>query len=237
MNKNFKTVAISIPFLLFMFGEPQAHPLTEILRGEDEPRPVELLVSPAVKPGSAPKPSTATVVKGSKNSGARRRPRRSAKKAKRQWRRKNARNSAASVAARRLYIIRREYVRRTRRHLVVTSFRRSPASQSRAIRNNIKRHGIAYVMSLYGHNAAIREIANAYRANRRNPQKAQEQMTIVIQNQIARGVYVSGHLRGLAADIRSRGRNGARLSVLRDVAQEVGGKVLVEADHYHLRLV
>jgi hypothetical protein len=237
VNKKFKTVAITIPFLLFMFGEPQAHPLTEILRGEDEPRPLELFVSPAVKPDSAQKPPTAKVVKENKNSSARRRPRGLAKKAKGQWGRKAGRNSAASVAARRLYIIRREYVRRTRRHLVVTSYRRTPAGQARAIRNNIRRHGIANVMSLYGNRAAIREIAKAYRANRRNPQKAQKQMAIVIQKQMARGIYVSGHLRGLAADIRSRGRNGARLSVLRDVAQEVGGKVLVEADHYHLQLV
>jgi len=240
VKKKFRTLAITIPFLLFMFGEQQVHPFPVIHGGEDElhPEGTALVSTPVNKTDSTQKTSTAKVAGGSKILRVPRKHRRKAvKTATGKLRRKAGRNSSASLAARRLYAIRREYVRRTRRPLIVTSFRRSPAQQARAIRNNIRRHGMASVLSLYGHSPAIREIANAYRANRRRLQRALRQMTVVIQKQIARDVFISHHLRGLAVDIRSRGRNGAQLSVLRDVARKAGGKVSVEADHFHVRLV
>jgi hypothetical protein len=233
MQKKFRAFAMTIPLLLFALGEQQAHPLPEI---EDGTQPAETPApAPVNKTEPAQQPSAAETTVGDRKT--RRRPRGLARTNRRRSRQKSRRNSSASVAAQRLYILRREYARRTRRPLIVTSFRRSPSQQARATRNNIRRRGLAYVLALYKHSPAIREIANAYRANRRNPKQAQEQMTVVIENQIARGVYVSAHLRGEAADIRSRGRNGARLRILREVAHDVGAKVSVEPDHYHVRLV
>jgi hypothetical protein len=231
MQKKFKTIAITIPFLLFMSGEPHALAFPGIVRGEAEPRPVEQApASPVVnKTAVARKQQTAKAI--------RKRPRGLERMAKRRQRRKSRRNSTASVAARRLYIIKREYTKLTNQHLVVTSFVRTPAQQAHAIRNNIRRYGMAYVLFTYRYSPAIHEIADAYRPNRQKPQEAQRRMTVVIQNQIARGVYVSAHLRGQAVDIRSRGRDGAHLHVLRNVARGVGAKVSVEADHFHLRLV
>jgi hypothetical protein len=130
-----------------------------------------------------------------------------------------------------------EYTKRTGLPLIITDFNRTAPEQARMVRKIIRKRGIAYVLDLYRHSPAIREIVNVYLANRRRPQKALARMTITIQNQIAQGIYVSEHLRGRAVDIRSRGRNGARLSVLRAVAHKVGAKVSVEPDHVHVRLV
>jgi hypothetical protein len=236
MQKKFRAIAMTIPLMLFAVGEQQAHPLPEI---EDAVQPAEAVTPPAaeIKTGLAKQSSTPKATRAGKKT--RKAPRGlAAKKTRKQPpRRKPRRDSTASVAARRLYILRREYAKRTKRPLVVTSFLRTPSQQANAIRNLIKRRGLAYVLKLYRYSPAIREIANAYRENRRSPQKAQQQMTVVIENQVARGVYVSQHLRGLAADVRLRGRNGARLPILRDVARGVGAKVSVEPDHIHVRLV
>lgn len=97
----------------------------------------------------------------------RKRPRASAKIANVRSHRKAGRNSAPSVAALRLYTLKREYVRRTRRPLIVTSFRRSPAQQARAIHNSVVAGGFADVLSFSRYSPAIREevATTAYGAN------------------------------------------------------------------------
>lgn len=235
MQKKFRAIAMTIPLVLFALGEQQAHPLPEI---EDAVQPAEAATSHAADVKKEPAKQSATPKATRPGKKPRKAPRGLAKKTKKQQPlRKSRRDSTASVAARRLYILRREYAKRTKHPLVVTSFLRTPSQQAQIIRKLIKRRGLAYVLKLYRYSPAIREIAKASRENRRSPLKAQQQMTIVIESQIERQVYVSQHLRGLAADVRSRGRNGARLSILRDVARKVGVKVSVEPDHIHVRLV
>lgn len=237
MQRKVRTIAITVPFILFMAGEQQAHPLSEILRGVDEPRAVaqETAAPDAVENLAQPQTAAraeATVTK-KKPRATRRRPRRMAT---RRRQRKSREDSTAALAARRLHILKEKYNRRTRRHLVITSSGRGPAAQARAIRQNIRAYGVSYVNRLYGGSPAIREILRAYKANRMSPRRAQRQMARVIHNQMARNVYVSDHLRGRAIDVRSHGRGAARLSVLRDVAHEVGAEVSVERNHYHIRL-
>jgi hypothetical protein len=69
------------------------------------------------------------------------------------------------VAESRLYLLKREYARRTRRHLVITSYRRTPAGQARAIHHNLRAYGVPYVLMLYRGGPAIHEILRAYMAN------------------------------------------------------------------------
>ena len=231
MQKKFKTFAMTLSLLFFAVGEQQAHPQPDNVI---EPAAAE---APAPVAENQTQPARQLTKAGAPRGGTKSRkpPIRVAKKKNHESNRKS-RQSRYSIAARRLYILRSRYAKLMHRNLVVTSFRRTPAQQARAIRNNIRRRGFAYVLKLYRYSPAIREIAQAYRMNRRNPQQAQKQMTAVIEQQMARGVFVSRHLNGLAADIRSHGRDGARLSVLRDVANEVGAKVSVEPDHFHVRL-
>ena len=130
----------------------------------------------------------------------------------------------------------RRYHKCTGQELVFTSKGRTPTGQAKAMFANFKKHGTRYVIDIYRKKAAAREIANAYKANRRRPRKAVREMSRVIQAQLNEGIFISNHLRGLAVDVRSRGRKGARLWVLRQIALSMGGSVLVERDHFHVEL-
>jgi hypothetical protein len=147
-------------------------------------------------------------------------------------------NSPAFLAAseKRSLILNSRYHLRTGRDLMFTSGYRTPYRQARAIHRNLRAYGSSYVLSIYRRGAAIREIVAAYTRNRRRPEKAVTMMTRVIEAQVRRGIYVSGHMRGLAFDVRSKGRHGANLSALRAVAQSMGARVLVEKNHYHVEL-
>lgn len=126
------------------------------------------------------------------------------------------------------------YNERTGQRLHVTSAYRTPERQARAIDRNLRTFGRAYVLTIYRRSQAIREIVSAHNRNRRRKGQAVMAMTRVIEAQIRRGVYISRHMLGRAFDIRSKGPNGAKLSVLQEVAQSMGGRVLVEKNHYHV---
>lgn len=128
------------------------------------------------------------------------------------------------------------YYNHAGRQLVITSGYRTPSGQARAMYNNLRRYGVAYVLRVYRQKAAVREIVAAYKPRRARPRRAIAAMTRVIEAQTQRGLFVSRHLLGRAFDVRSRGRHGARLSLLREVTQEMGGRVLVEKSHYHVEL-
>lgn len=149
------------------------------------------------------------------------------------------RNSAHAVEIdKRLRTLKVVYSKRTGGgKLHITSLRRTPARQAKAMHKNLTTYGIRHVERTYRRKAAVREIIAAYKPNRRRPQKAVREMTKVIENQIRRGVFISNHLLGHAVDIRSRGRNGARLRILREIARSIGAKVLVEKNHFHLELI
>jgi hypothetical protein len=248
--------AVTTSFILFTFGQlpTRAAPGSEMFRDGEETRVEAEAADPhageaaeATKPpvqgktlsqkGGGTKTTKTLKGVGTKNANTLSAPPRGlAGKAKAKARpgRKSRRESPASIAAHRLYDMKRKYILRTHHSFMVTSYRRGPTGQARAIRQNLRAYGVRYVLHQYRSSAAIREILRTYRANRRGPQKA---MTRVIEAQVARGVYVSRHMLGCCADVRSHGRGAARLSVLREVAHEVGAKVSVENNHYHVNLV
>jgi len=120
------------------------------------------------------------------------------------------------------------------RDLYITNGYRTARKQAIAIGSNLRRYGPRYVISLYRSKSAIKEIVQAYKSNRRS--RPIGAMTRVIENQVSRGIFISNHMRWRAVDVRSRGWHRARLSVLRQVAQSMGARVLVEANHYHVDL-
>jgi hypothetical protein len=114
--------------------------------------------------------------------------------------------------------------------LHITSAYRSPERQARAMYQNILKFGYSYVEATYRNSSAVNEILTAYRLNHRNGAKAIWTMTKVIKAQIKRGVYISDHLLGRAFDIRL----SANRATLSDVVHKLGGRLGVEADHYHV---
>jgi hypothetical protein len=238
MPRKITAVALStILLVLYAYSEPYAHPLflpddSEILDVEQPAFPAGEKVEPAPQPAATKTSSKAEKKKtpprprfdpGRETAGKR------GQKVKGK--------SPSAIANRRWKTLQRIYINRAKRPLIATSRTRTPYTQARVTRENIHRYGVRYVLRLYRNGPAIREIVRAWRTNRNDPRKAQAAMTEVIQSQVAHGVFISDHLRGLAVDVRTRGRNGARMGILRDVAQEVGATVTKEVDHAHIKLV
>lgn len=250
MPRKMTVYALSAILVLYTYSEPYASPLAlpvdiEALDIEQpvfpEGKKIEpnQKVEPSQKPVAAATTSTAKAQKATTpaTTAKAQQPTPSRPYFSKGSRQQAKLKSPAATANRRWRQIQRIYVNRTKRPLIATSRKRTPSDQARVTRQNIRRYGVRYVLNLYRNGPAIREIVRAWRVNRKSMRKAQAAMTEVITAQVNRGVFVSDHLRGVAVDVRTRGRNGARMGILRDVAQQVGATVYKEVDHAHIKLV
>lgn len=241
-------IVASLALLLYSVGASEAHTLNVFPTGENigaaQPQtPQAAAASPAYGaqpiPTATPLNSPVALAKsprrGEKKAGAKSSGSKRARAVRASAARKPGAASFAGVEKRRQRLT-TEYYNHAGRRLVITSGYRTPAGQAQAIYKNIKKYGVASVLKVYRNKAAIREIVAAYKPRRLRPRWAIAAMTRVIEAQTQRGVFVSRHLLGRAFDVRSRGCNGARLSVLREVAQGMGGRVLVEQNHYHVEM-
>jgi hypothetical protein len=132
------------------------------------------------------------------------------------------------------------YFRKTGKHITVTSGTRDAARQAKAMYKMLRLGGD--IVRLYRNKEAAREIKQAYdtgRAAGRSQDQVVASMYSVIQRQIARGVYISAHLRAGAVDIRSRDMSGAdKRAFSAVVADERGTSLLEESTppHFHLQI-
>lgn len=130
------------------------------------------------------------------------------------------------------------FSQRTAEHLVITSGKRDAARQAKAMFKMLQLG--ADIMHLYKNKRAAREIQGAYDgARRRPPEVAVAAMHEVIKGQMARGIYISAHLRSGAVDIRNRTMSPAERQAFVKAVAEVGGVVLLEESkppHYHLQI-
>jgi hypothetical protein len=124
------------------------------------------------------------------------------------------------------------YFQKTGKDLIVTSGYRPPERQAPAMFNKIVNEGEASVRKLYKNKVAVDQILNAYRANKGNRDVAIGAMTAVIAKQANSGVFISSHLKSNAIDVRMT----ANLKALNAAVIEVGGRIVVERDHFHLEL-
>lgn len=106
--------------------------------------------------------------------------------------------------------------------IVVTSGIRTASEQASAMLSKIQRGENLY--NLYANKGLLDEIMSAG--------KSVGSMASVIQGQVARGSYLSRHLRGDALDIRlaSPSENDA----VANAAQGLGAEVVRESDHIHI---
>lgn len=130
-----------------------------------------------------------------------------------------------------LHSLTENYFQVSRSLLNITSGYRSPEAQATAMYHNLYTYGRAHVLGTYGGRQAAVEIIGAYRRNSRSRSKAIKGMTEAIQQQVARGIYISRHMLGKAFDIRL---STAHAPTLRAVVRSLGGRLTVEADHYHV---
>ena len=142
----------------------------------------------------------------------------------------------------RLERIAARYHAATRARLVVTGGYRTPRRQAELMASKLADG--EDVAALYAEKAAAAEIRDAYLAGVERKQTRAQLVEIVlgvIDAQIARGVFVSLHLQGKAADVRSRGMTAAQIEALEAAIEAEPGTVLVderdgESPHFHLKL-
>jgi hypothetical protein len=144
--------------------------------------------------------------------------------------------------AQRLKRIAARYFKATRARLVVTGGTRSPLRQAQLVYEKLK-HGDD-ILALYENKGAATELRNAYREAVAKGWKRKATIRAIralIDAQIARGVYISKHLRSGAVDVRSWNMEGAKEKALREaVKQEPGASLMDERNgpepHFHLNL-
>jgi peptidoglycan hydrolase-like protein with peptidoglycan-binding domain len=117
--------------------------------------------------------------------------------------------------------------------LIVTSGYRPPDRQSKAMFDKIVNEGETSVRNLYKNKLLIDEILNVYRSNKANPSVAVAEIQKTIEGQMKRGKFISNHLLSNAIDVRKATTN---LASLRTAVSQVGGRVVVEGNHYHIEL-
>jgi len=130
--------------------------------------------------------------------------------------------------------------KRTGKRLVVTSGRRDAASQAKAMYKMLSIDVNA--VGIYHNKKAATEIRQVFVSMRAAGKPRDEivaTMYETLQSQIARGVYLSAHLRAGAVDIRSRNMTEAERKVFEQCVAKEGDFVLLEESappHFHLQL-
>lgn len=121
----------------------------------------------------------------------------------------------------------------TGKGLIITSGYRPPDRQSKAMFDKLVNEGETSVRNLYKNKTLIDEILNVYRQNKGNPPVAVAEIQKTIEGQMKRGKFISNHLLSNAIDVRKATTN---LASLRTAVSQVGGRVVVEGNHYHIEL-
>lgn len=132
------------------------------------------------------------------------------------------------------------YHAKTRRTLEVTSGYRSPERQAAALYAKL---AVGGSLAIYKNQDLVRPLAKAYRDGRRKRRKKPEivaAMTAILEEQVARGIYLSRHMKGRAFDLRSLGLSARQRAALRQAIAEVGGmRVILETKppHFHVEIL
>lgn len=239
-------------------GEPQGAALdVELRSGHEEPRKLRVELTTA---GGAAQTLEAEVHKGVQRVGACEKCREHADLTK--WRvldngegdpvRPVAATNHMEVLARdlrltdanaeRLKRIATRYHKATRKRLVVTGGTRPPQRQAQLMYDKLRRG--EDVMAIYENKPAALEVRNAYRAavaKDLTRKRVVQALTEVIEAQIARGVYVSKHLRNGAVDVRSWDMTGPLEQAFKEAVKAEPGVTIMDErksqePHFHLNM-
>jgi hypothetical protein len=132
------------------------------------------------------------------------------------------------------------YFRRTGKHVTITSGTRDAVRQAKAMYKLLRLGGDP--IRLYRNKEAAQEIKQAYeraRASAKAPDDVVSAMHEVLRAQIARGVYISAHLRAGAVDVRNRDMGASDKKAFVAAVNEAKGVTLLEETappHFHLQI-
>lgn len=132
-----------------------------------------------------------------------------------------------------------QLLERTGHRLTVTSGSRTPAGQAEAMIDKLRAGDD--LVRLYKDKDSAKAIVAAYRACKReklSKQATLERVTAVIDEQVARDVYISEHLRAGAIDVRSRNMSRKTKAAFREIVAASGATLLEETrpPHFHVQL-
>lgn len=141
----------------------------------------------------------------------------------------------------RLVRLARRYHKKTGYQLVVTSGTRTPSEQAVAMYAKLRRrHNL---LRLYRRTALARQVIRAYRKARRARKGRQHTiraMAKVLRAQVARGEYLSQHLRDGAVDIRSFNLSRRHKRIFRRLVRKERDIILIKEEryppHFHLEV-
>jgi hypothetical protein len=142
----------------------------------------------------------------------------------------------------RLMRIAKRYFDASHKVLVVTGGTRNSLRQAQLMCSKLDHH--EDVIALYENKKLAREVVDAYQkgiSEHLGRQRVVRAVRAVIDEQIARGEYISRHMKSGAADVRSRGMSvEQQVSFRKAVAGEAGASLLDERDgaapHFHINL-
>ena len=135
----------------------------------------------------------------------------------------------------------RRYTKKTGRQLVITSGTRTPLEQAAAMYTKLRRrHNL---LRLYRRTALAKQVIRAYGKARRarlGRKATVRAMARVMRAQVARGAYLSLHMRDGAVDIRSRGLSRKHKRIFRRLVRRERDIVLIKEEryppHFHLEV-
>lgn len=132
------------------------------------------------------------------------------------------------------------YHAKTKRTLEITSGYRSPRRQATALYNKL---AVGGSLAIYKNQSLVEPLRKAYRDGRKKRWQKERiiaAMADVLEAQVARGIYLSRHMRGRAFDIRSSGLSTRQRAALRAAVAEVGGMRLIyesKPPHFHVEIL
>jgi len=132
------------------------------------------------------------------------------------------------------------YFKKTKRTLEITSGYRSPSRQAAAMYGKL---AVGGSLAIYKNQALVDPLRKAYREGRKKRWKKERiiaAMADILEIQVARGIYLSRHMRGRAFDVRSSGMSAGQRAALREAIAAVGDmRVIYESKppHFHVEIL
>jgi hypothetical protein len=132
------------------------------------------------------------------------------------------------------------YFKKTKRRFTVTSGVRPPERQARAMYAKLMAGGS---LSIYRNQALTEPLLKAFRDGRKKRHSKDRiiaTMTDILKDQVARGRYISRHMRGRAFDVGTNGLTKKQRQAFIAAVREVGGmRVIFETKppHFHVEII
>ncbi len=127
-----------------------------------------------------------------------------------------------------------EYKQATGNNLTITDGNRTPLEQSYMMIRQIRKGKLG----IYRRKDAAAEVGKTYdnaRAQGKSDKEIAQTISLVIEGQMKKGIYISPHLTNKGTDVRFWDMSNANKAKFVEIVNKYGGEVVKENDHFHLQ--